>query len=165
MTHLAFRNLVQQKFRLALSISGVALAMMLIVLLNGFLAGIYVQVTAYLDHTPVDLIVAQDGVANLLSATSLLPPNADDLAGSVPGVAQLVPIVSQFVILDIHDQKVVAYMVGYGGSASFFRISTCCRPYRPWIMSASSPSWPASRAASPGSGLRNFWSNWVWAIA
>jgi len=113
MTYLAFRNLFQQKFRLALSISGVALAMMLIVLLNGFLAGIYVQVTAYLDHMPADLIVAQDGVTNLLSATSLLPPNTEDLARSVPGVEQLIPIVSQFVILDIHDEKVVAYMVGY----------------------------------------------------
>lgn len=39
MTYLAFRNLFQQKFRLALSIGGVALAMTLIVLLNGFLAG------------------------------------------------------------------------------------------------------------------------------
>jgi putative ABC transport system permease protein len=117
MTYLAFSNLFQQKFRLALSIGGVALAMMLIVLLNGFLAGIYVQVTAYLDHTPADLIVAQDGVVNLLSATSLLPPNTADLARGVPGIAHLIPIVSQFVILDIHDQKVVVYMVGYDPDA------------------------------------------------
>lgn len=112
MTYLAFRNLFQQKFRLALSIGGVALAMMLIVLLNGFLAGIYRQVTAYLDYTPADLIVAQDGVSNLLSSTSTLPANTGDLARGVPGIAQVIPIVSQFVILDIHDQKVVAYMVG-----------------------------------------------------
>ena len=129
MTYLAFRNLFQQKFRLTLSIGGVALAMMLIVLLNGFLAGIYVQVTAYLDHTPADLIVAQDGVTNLLSATSLLPPNTEDLARGVPGVARLIPIVSQYVILDIHDQKVVAYMIGYdpdiGGG--------------PWAMKAGRP--------------------------
>jgi putative ABC transport system permease protein len=129
MTYLAFRNLFQQKFRLVLSIVGVALAMMLIVLLNGFLAGIYVQVTAYLDHTPANLIVAQDGVANLLSATSLLPANTEDLARGVPGVARLIPIVSQFVILDIHDEKVVAYMIGYdpdtGGG--------------PWVLKAGRP--------------------------
>ncbi len=113
MTYLAFRNLFQQKFRLALSVGGVALAMTLIVLLNGFLAGIYVQVTAYLDNTPADLIVAQDGVTNLLSATSMLPAGTEDLARGVPGVDQLIPIVSQFVIMDIHDEKVVAYMIGY----------------------------------------------------
>jgi len=113
MTYLAFRNLFQQKFRLALSVGGVALAMMLIVLLNGFLAGIYVQITAYLDHTPVDLVVAQDGVTNLLSATSLLPLNAADLARSVPGIERTIPIISQFIIMDIHDEKVVAYLIGY----------------------------------------------------
>ena len=113
MTFLAFHNLWQQKFRLALSIGGVALAMMLIILLNGFLSGIYAQVTAYLDNTPADLIIAQDGVTNLLGATSLLPANAEDQARGVPGVAQVMPIVSQFVIFDLHDEKIVAYMVGY----------------------------------------------------
>jgi putative ABC transport system permease protein len=113
MTYLAFRNLFQQKFRLALSVGGVALAMMLIVLLNGFLAGIYVQITAYLDHTPADLVIAQDGVTNLLSATSLLPLNTEDLARGVPGIESAIPIISQFVIMDIHDEKVVAYMIGY----------------------------------------------------
>ena len=113
MTYLAFRNLWQQKFRLALSVSGVALSMMLIILLNGFLAGIYVQITAYLDNTPAALIVAQDGVTNLLGATSLLPANAEDQARGAPGVAQVAPIVSQFVIFDLHDEKIVGYMVGY----------------------------------------------------
>jgi putative ABC transport system permease protein len=113
MTYLAFRNLWQQKFRLALSIGGVALAMMLIILLDGFLTGIYVQVTAYLDNTPADLIIAQDGVTNLLGVTSLLPANAEDQVRGVPGVAQVMPIVSQFVIFDLHEEKVVAYMVGY----------------------------------------------------
>ena len=109
MSYLAFRNLRQQTLRLALSIGGVALAMMLIVLLNGFLAGIYRQVTAYLDHTPVDFIIAQEGVTNLLGATSLLSAGVDDLARGVPGVEQVVPIIAQFVILDIHDKKVVSH--------------------------------------------------------
>lgn len=113
MTHLAFNNLWQHKFRLALSIGGVALAMMLITILNGFLSGIYIQVTAYLDNTPADLIVAQDGVTNLLGATSLLPTNTEEAARGIPGIDSVTPIVSQFVILNIHDQKVVSYMVGY----------------------------------------------------
>ncbi|HEX6385657.1 MAG TPA: ABC transporter permease [Anaerolineae bacterium] len=113
MIYLAFHNLWQQKFRLALSITGVALALMLIMVLNGFLAGVFTQVTAYLDNTPADLIVAQDGVTNLLSATSLLPAGAEDQARGVPGIAQVTPIISQFTIFDIHEEKVVAYMVGY----------------------------------------------------
>ncbi len=103
MSYLAFRNLWQQKIRLALSVAGVALALMLIILLNGFLSGIYAQVTAYLDNSPADLVIAQEGITNLLSATSLLPA----------GVARVTPIVSQFTIFDLHEEKVVAYMVGY----------------------------------------------------
>jgi len=113
MIYLAFRNLFQQKYRLALSIGGVALAIMLILLLNGFLSGIYVQVTAYLDNNPADLVIAQDGVTNLLSATSVLPSGTETSVRGVTGIAQSIPIISQFVIFDIHDQKVVAYLVGY----------------------------------------------------
>jgi putative ABC transport system permease protein len=113
LTYLAFQNLWRQKFRLALSVAGVALSLALIILLNGFLAGIYAQVTAYLDNSPADLVIAQDGVTNLLSATSLLPAGVADQARGVPGVVQVTPIVSQFTIFDLHDEKVVAYMVGY----------------------------------------------------
>lgn len=113
MTYLAFYNLWQNKFRLALSVGGVALSMMLIILLNGFLSGIYVQVTAYLDNNPTDLVVAQDGVTNLLGATSLLPANIEDVTRRIRGIDHVTPINSQYVILEIHDEKVAGYMVGY----------------------------------------------------
>lgn len=49
---LAQRNLFKDKTRLALSIGGVALAVMLVLVLNGFLAGMFRQITSYLDHSP-----------------------------------------------------------------------------------------------------------------
>jgi putative ABC transport system permease protein len=73
---IAWRNLFKDKTRLALSIGGVALAVMLILLLNGFLNGMYSQVSAYLDHAPGSLVVAQDGVSNLLAVSSQLPASA-----------------------------------------------------------------------------------------
>ncbi len=113
MIHLAYRNLFQNKFRLALSVTGVALSVMLIVFLRGFQTGIFRQVTAYLDHTPADWIIAQEGVTNLLGATSILPVDTEAAAQGVPGVEQVTPIIAQFTLLDIHDMKVVGYMVGY----------------------------------------------------
>ena len=71
---LARRNLFQDKTRLALSVGGVALAVMLILIMNGFLAGMNRQITSYLDHSDGSIIVAQKGISNLLGATSLLPP-------------------------------------------------------------------------------------------
>ena len=70
---LAYRNLVKDKTRLFISISGIALALMLILLLNGFLAGINQQIVSYLTNSPGSIIVAQKGVRNLLGATSFLP--------------------------------------------------------------------------------------------
>lgn len=110
---LARRNLFQDKVRLILSISGVALAVMLILILKGFLSGMNRQITAYLDHSPGSLVVAQEDVVNLLGATSLLPDGISQKAEAIRGVDQAIPILSQFVILDLHGKKQPAYMIGY----------------------------------------------------
>jgi putative ABC transport system permease protein len=110
---LASRNLLKDKTRLALSVGGVALAVMLILLLGGFLAGMNQQITSYLDYSPGSIVVAQDGVGNLLGATSLLPTDILERAESAQGVEDAVPILSQFVILELHDKKQPAYLIGY----------------------------------------------------
>src|SRR5512136_135217 len=106
---LARKNLLQDKTRLALSVGGVALAVMLILILGGFLAGMNRQITSYLSNSPGSLVLAQKGVSNLLGATSLLPAEAASNAMAVKGVANVVPILSQFIILDLHDKKQPAY--------------------------------------------------------
>lgn len=110
---LARRNLLQDRTRLALSVSGVALAVTLMLLLNGLLAGMYTQIGAYLDHSPGQLVVAQRGVRNLLGATSLLPSGTAERVHAEPGVASTIPIVSQFVMLELDGRKQPAYMIGY----------------------------------------------------
>lgn len=110
---LARRNLFQDKTRLALSISGVALAVMLILILKGFLAGMNRQITSYLDRSPGSIVVAEEDVVNLLGATSLLPRGMDEKAERVRGVEEVTPILSQFIILELHEKKQPAYMVGY----------------------------------------------------
>ena len=110
---LARRNLFQDKTRLALSIGGVALAVMLILILKGFLTGMNRQITSYLDHSPGSIVVAQEDVVNLLGATSLLPEGILQKTETVRGVDEAIPILSQFVILDLHEKKQPAYMIGY----------------------------------------------------
>jgi putative ABC transport system permease protein len=110
---LARRNLLQDKTRLALSISGVALAVTLILILKGFLAGMNRQITSYLDHSPGSILVAEEDVVNLLGAISLIPDGTAQKAENIRGVDQVIPILSQFVILDLHEKKQAAYMIGY----------------------------------------------------
>ena len=61
---LAQRNLFQNKVRLSLSAVGVALSVMLILILNGFLTGVHRQATAYLDNSPGSVVVVQQGHAS-----------------------------------------------------------------------------------------------------
>ena len=133
---LARRNLFQDKTRLALSIGGVALAVMLILILKGFLAGMNRQITSYLDNSPGSIVIAEDDVVNLLGATSLIPDGTDQKAESVRGVDQVIPILSQFIILDLHDKKQPAYMIGYesdqGGGP--WQISAGHEPDSKWDM-------------------------------
>src|SRR3989337_2052483 len=107
---LARRNLLKDKTRMALCVGGVALAVMLILVLNGFLAGMYSQITSYLDNSPGSVVVAQEDVVNLLGATSLLPVGMIQQVEDVEGVKEAYPILSQFVILDLHGKKQPAYM-------------------------------------------------------
>ncbi len=113
---LARRILLKDKTRLALSIGGVALAVMLILILNGFLTGMFRQITSYLDHSSGSIVLSQKDVVDLLGATSVLPPGELSQASAVRGVKEAVPILSQFVILDLHNKKVPAYMIGYDPS-------------------------------------------------
>lgn len=110
---LALRNLLQDRTRLGLSVVGVALAVMLVLLLSGFVDGIDAQVGQFADRTPGTIVVAQEDVDTLLIATSTLPPGAADDARRVEGVADVVPIVSRLTILDLHERKLAAYMIGY----------------------------------------------------
>ena len=110
---LAVRNLAQDRTRLALSTVGVALATMLVLLLSGFVDGIERQVSAFADHTPGSVVVAQQDVDTMLVATSTLPPGAAEAAASVEGVASVVPVVSRLTVLDLHGTKVASYVIGY----------------------------------------------------
>jgi putative ABC transport system permease protein len=110
---LARRNLVQDRTRLALSIAGVTLAVTLMLLLNGLLNGMYTQIGAYLDHSPGQVVVAQRGVRSLLGATSLVPPGTANQVQSLPEVARAIPVMSQFVMLDLDGRKQPAYLIGY----------------------------------------------------
>lgn len=110
---LALRNLGQDRTRLFLSIAGVALAVMLVLLLSGFVDGIDRQVGQFADRTPGSIVVAQADVNTLLVATSTLPAGAEQAARQIEGVADAIPVVSRITILALHGKSLPAYLIGY----------------------------------------------------
>lgn len=110
---LARRNLSHDILRLALSVAGVGLAIMIIVLLSGFTDGINRQVTAYLDHAPGSVVVVQAGVTSLTGATSLLPAGTAERVRATPGVAAAVPILLQGIVLELGGRRETVSLIGY----------------------------------------------------
>lgn len=113
---LGYRNLIQEKTRFTLSVGGITLAVMLILLLNGLMEGLYEQFGAYLRHTPGTVVVSQAGINNFIGSTSTLSSSTVETIQKTDGVSQVIPVLSQFIILDLHDKKQPAYLIGYDPS-------------------------------------------------
>jgi putative ABC transport system permease protein len=113
--NLASRNLVQDKTRLVLSAVGVALAIMLILILTGFVSGLELQVSRYLDHAPGSVVLVQAGTRGTSSVvpTNTLPAKTVDAARSVRGMASAVPVISQCAVLDLGQTKQFVVVIGY----------------------------------------------------
>ncbi|RJQ55942.1 MAG: ABC transporter permease [Actinobacteria bacterium] len=110
---IATKTLFERKLRFALSTGGVALSIMLILILNGLSAGVADQVTAYLDNQTASLIVSQKGLRNFLGATSIIPSSTADPVREVPGVRSAVPVIVQYVVLDLPSRKEFSLLVGF----------------------------------------------------
>ena len=106
------RNLLADKRRLAASVVGVGLAVMLILLLGGLWAGLRQQTATYTDRSGGDLYVLQPGVRDLTAGVGTVPMSALDTVRADPGVEWAAPVRTAYVILTLHGRKVPVYVVG-----------------------------------------------------
>ena len=112
MIGLAFRNLFQNKARLVISVGGVALALLLILSLDAIFTGVERQVTAYIDSSRADVLVAQSGVRNMHMASSSLPDSVRRKVNALPGVASVTPILYLTNNVMYKDERNLAYIIG-----------------------------------------------------
>lgn len=111
----ARRNLTGQRARLAMSVGGVGLALLLVLTLNAVFAGVTRQVTAYVDHSGADVIVAQRGVTTMHMSNSSLPLATVQRVRRVPGVAGVAPILYRSVVLKTGQGQAYTYLIGFRG--------------------------------------------------
>ena len=65
MFRLAFRNLVQDKPRLLISVAGIGLALALVLFFGALFDGAQGRLTAYIDNAGADVWVSQQGVRTM----------------------------------------------------------------------------------------------------
>jgi putative ABC transport system permease protein len=123
MFHLAYRNLFQNKGRLAGSIGGVALALLLILALDAIVAGMKQQLTAYMDHSRADVVVSQQGVRNMHMASSSLPSAVVNEVRRVPGVAAVTPFLYVLNVVASRNKQQLVYLIGVPRKA---QMGTAC---------------------------------------
>lgn len=113
MLRLIYRQIIYDPFRTILTCVALGSALALILLLEGFQTGLFVQLKNVSLNRGADLIVAQSGVTNFVAARSLLPQISREIIESIEGVKEAHPITSMPVIY----QK-----PGYRKSPIFFMV-------------------------------------------
>ncbi len=89
---IARRYLFGERRRAVLATAGVAVALLLVLVLDGIFAGAMRQVTAYIRSSPADVIVSQRGVRTMHMSNSTLPAELATQARAVDGVDWVAPI-------------------------------------------------------------------------
>jgi putative ABC transport system permease protein len=108
----ARRQLLAEPAKLVVSVSTVAAAVALVLLLSGLRRGIGEQVTTYIDHQPA-VMVAQAGTRGFQAQTSILDEATVRRITGVRGVRDAAPITQGYAMLELHSRRVLALMIGY----------------------------------------------------
>ena len=108
----ARRNLTRQRVRLALSVGGVGLALLMILALDGVYTSVLERVTAYPDNQGAPLIASQRGVSTMHMSSSTIPKRSVDRLAADPRVERTAPILYATLLLGDEEQA-VSYVIGF----------------------------------------------------
>ncbi|WP_102143108.1 ABC transporter permease [Mycobacterium hubeiense] len=110
---IAWKNLVRERTRLAISVGGVAFAVVLILLIRGLYVGFTTQATAYVRSVNADIWVANAGTpGDFFHSVSLQRPDVGTQLATIPGVARVTPFVGRPVVFSHDGRDVDLYLVG-----------------------------------------------------
>ncbi len=108
----ARRQLLVRKGRTFAGIAGIATALLLVLALKAIFAGMEGRLTAYIDRSGADVIVAQQGVQSMHMTESALPERAARTIAAVPGVAAARPILYVPATLERGEKRGLVYLIG-----------------------------------------------------
>jgi putative ABC transport system permease protein len=150
----ARRQLLARKGRTFAGIAGIATALLLVLALKAIFAGMEQRLTAYIDESGAEVIVAQSGVQSMHMTESALPEQAAQAIAAVPGVARARPILYVPATLERGDKRALVYLVGEGRGETQIALARGRRPGRGEIVLDHELA--ASLGSPPGSSVRAF---------
>ena len=113
---LARRQLLARRGRTIAGVIGIAVALLLVLTLKAIFAGMEERLTAFIDATGADVLVAQEGVTTMHMTQSALPKDRVTAIARVSGVASADGVVykAAFVETDADGKSGVVALVGGG---------------------------------------------------
>lgn len=114
---LARRNLFADRRRAAMAIGGIGSGLLLVLLLSGIFSGIRAQASEYVDASPADVFISQEGVRTMHMSVSSLAPDRVDAVRAVPGVAWAESLRYTGAVLGSGSTKAMSYVVAHDPSA------------------------------------------------
>lgn len=109
----ALKSLIQDKSKLLLSIFGVSLAILLILIMEGIFAGTEEQLTVYINKTPAQVYVLQNGVENMHMTMSFFPASYKKKIEKVKGVKKVVNIYYLGSSVKVKHIEIPVYLIGW----------------------------------------------------
>jgi len=113
MVPIARRMLFTDRRRALLGVAGVGVALVMALTLNGIFAGTTRQISRYIDTSPADVFVSQEGVRTIHMAISVIPIAAADRIRELPGVAWAEPILFSSDAIRVSAGRRPSYVIGY----------------------------------------------------
>ncbi len=92
--------------------SGIAVSLLLVLALNAIFAGMQERLTAYIERSGADIIVAQRGVDTMHMTESALPEQGVAAIRAVPGVSAARPILYVPTLIARGDDRALVYLIG-----------------------------------------------------
>ena len=108
----ARRQLFSRRGRTLAGVAGIAVALLLILALNAIMAGMEERITAVLDRSGPDVVVAQAGVDTIHMSESTIARADAGAVAAVPGVARVRPISLVTARVERGDGQGMVYLVG-----------------------------------------------------
>jgi len=89
----ARKNLFSERTRLAISVGGVALSVLLISLLLSLYRGWDEKVGGFVEHSGIDVWVGSEGARDFLTSASILPVQGSEALNSIQSIEQWSPLI------------------------------------------------------------------------
>lgn len=116
MVPLARRNLLAEKGRLAMSIAGVAFAVLLVLVVVSLYRG-WSDVGRLYQSLPGDIWVSQPGTSDPFHSTSFLPASDGARVASVEGVRGVLPVYARHIAFDRDGRELDVFAIALAASA------------------------------------------------